>query len=106
MGDENAAPDPGRNLAGDVGKLRCAGDHRIAYSGECLNGGGDTAVRINQAAPFGGMAALDPNDADFGDPVGASGHAGRFQVYEGNRVWKHRLQSIKNLIPLDERTIV
>ena len=47
VGDENAARDPGRNLAGDVGKPRCLGDHRIAYSGERLNGGRDTAVRID-----------------------------------------------------------
>src|SRR6266851_9621709 len=53
MGDENAARDPGRNLAGDVGKPWCVGDHRIAYSGERLNGWRDTAIRIDQAAPFG-----------------------------------------------------
>jgi hypothetical protein len=54
---------------------------------------------FDQAAPFGGMAALDPNDADFGDPVAACGHAGRFQVNEGNRVWKHRFQPIKSINP-------
>jgi hypothetical protein len=91
MGDEDAAPDPRRDLAGDIGKPRCAGDHRIAYSGERLNGGWDTAIGIDQAPPFGGMAPLDPNDADLGDPVVASGHAGRFQVYEGYRVRKHRI---------------
>jgi hypothetical protein len=57
VGDENAARDPRCNLAGDVGKPRCLGDHRIAYSGERLNGGRDTAIWIDQAAPFGGMAA-------------------------------------------------
>ena len=90
VGDENAARDPRCNLAGDVAKPRCLGDHRIGYSGKRLNGGRDTAIRIDQAAPFGGMAALDPNDADFSDPVTACGHAGGFQVYEGDGVGKHR----------------
>src|ERR1700674_1179790 len=103
VGDENAARDPRCNLAGDVGKPRCLGDHRIAYSGERLNGGRDTAIRIDQAAPFGGMAALDPNDADFGDPVIACGHAGGLQVYEGDRVGKHRIsadQGTSNSLPV------
>jgi hypothetical protein len=39
------------------------------------------------------MAAIDPNDADFGDPVIACGHAGGFQVYEGDRVGKHRISA-------------
>src|SRR5438105_13849943 len=108
MGDENAARDPRGNLAGDVGKPWCLGDHRIAYSGQRLNGGRDAAIRIDQAAPFGGMAALDPNDADFGDTVVAGGHASGFQVYKGGRVGKHRISASQGNMnrALDERSIV
>src|ERR1700732_3810155 len=107
VGDENAARYPRCNLAGDVGKPRRLGYHRITYSGEHLNGGRDTAVRIDQAAPFGGVASLDPNDADFGDPVIACGQAGGFQVYEGDRVGKHRISANQGKsISLDDRTIV
>ena len=90
VGDEDAARDPGRNLAGDVGKRRCARHHRMGDSGERLNGGRDAAFRIDQAAPFGRAAPVDPDDTDFGHPVAAGGHTGGFEVYEGDRVGKHR----------------
>ena len=90
VGNEDAARDPARNLAGDAGKRRCVGNHRIGDSGERLNGGRDAALGIDQAAPLGSTAAVDPDDTDFGHPVAAGGYAGGFQVYEGGRVGKHR----------------
>ncbi len=97
VGDENASRDPRRNLAGDVGKPRCVGDHRVGDAGERLNGGRDAAFRIDQATPFGGAAPVDPNDTDFGHPVTGCSHAGGFQVDEGDRVREHRSKNHRNM---------
>ncbi len=106
VSDEDAAGDPRSNFSRDVGERRRVGDHRVGDAGERLDRGRNAAARIDKAAPLGYAVPVDTDDADFSYAINCRGHAGGFDVDEGDGVGKHGARLVVWQGSLTIRTIV
>ena len=85
--DEQCTRGPDRDLVGNLGEGRRVADHRVGDAGKRLDDCWNGSARIDQRAPLGNLqmraarvAAVDPDDADFGDGVDCGTGARGFQV--------------------------
>ena len=90
MGDKESARYLIGNLIGDLAERRRLGNHGATDAGQRLDCSWNAAFRIDQGTPLADSCALiDADDPDFGHPIGLGGHAGRFEVDEGDRGGEH-----------------
>ena len=84
VSDEDSALDLSGNVVGYLAEGRRRGHHGVADTGERLDRRWNAAFRVDQAAPLADLRSfVDAHDPDLGHAIGAGGHAGRFEIDEG-----------------------